>query len=86
MSTTKKMKSATASEPPRPYGDFREPDQERRPETFRLPIAISEALAAAAQAFECSKTFYVELALRNQFEKDRRYLKTGTGLSPSRNE
>ena len=61
----------TATEKPRPYGDTRPPEESRRPETFRLPASISEKLQLAAEKFECSKTYYVELALRNQFEKDR---------------
>lgn len=59
------------TETPRPYGDFREPEEERRSGTFRLPASTSEKLAAAAAKFDCSKTFYLELALKNQFEKDR---------------
>ena len=31
---------------------------------------MSEKLAAAAEKFDCSEAFYVELALRNQFRKD----------------
>jgi hypothetical protein len=71
MSTTKKMKTATAESPRRPYGDFREPEPPKQSETFRLPTSISERLARAAEHFDCSKTFYVELALRNQLEKDK---------------
>ena len=68
MKTTRGMKPTTDT--PRPYGDFREPEEERRPESFRLPVSICERLNAAAEKFECSKTFYIELALRNQFKKD----------------
>ena len=67
MTTTKTTRT---TDKPRPYGDSREPQEERRPETFRLPANISEKLAAAAEKFEVSKTYYVELALQNQFRKD----------------
>ena len=63
-------------ERPRPYGDIRQPEELRRPETFRLLESISEGLAEAAEKFDCSKAYYVELALRNQFAKDRIELKT----------
>lgn len=56
---------------PRPFGDFREPEKEKRSESFRLDASTSEKLARAAEKFNCSKTFYIELALKNQFEKDR---------------
>jgi hypothetical protein len=68
MTTTKTAKTETAK--PRPYGDTRKPEELRHPETFRLPASICEKLSAAAQKFDCSKTFYLELALTNQFKKD----------------
>src|ERR1700757_4055341 len=68
MTTTKTAKTEIAK--PRPYGDTRKPEELRHPETFRLPASICERLSAAAQKFDCSKTFYLELALTNQFKKD----------------
>ena len=68
MTTTKTAKTETAK--PRPYGDTRKPEELRHPETFRLPASVCEKLSAAAQKFDCSKTFYLELALTNQFKKD----------------
>jgi hypothetical protein len=68
MTATKTTKTETAK--PRPYGDTRKPEELRHPETFRLPASICEKLSAAAQKFDCTKTFYLELALTNQFKKD----------------
>jgi hypothetical protein len=65
MTTTK-----TETAKPRPHGDTRKPEELRHPETFRLPASICEKLSAAAQKFDCTKTFYLELALTNQFKKD----------------
>jgi hypothetical protein len=39
-------------------------------ESFRLRQSISGMLDRATQNFDCTKTFYVELALSNQFQKD----------------
>jgi hypothetical protein len=70
MLETMTTRTKSESERPRPYGDTRPPDEAKRPETFRLPASISEKLEQAAEKFDCSKTYYIELALRNQFAKD----------------
>jgi hypothetical protein len=65
MTTTKPTKDK-----PRPYGDTRPPKEPTRMESFRLRRSISEMLHRATQNFDCTKTYYVELALSNQFQKD----------------
>jgi len=39
-------------------------------ESFRFRQSISEMLQRATHSFDCTKTYYVELALSNQFQKD----------------
>ena len=55
---------------PRPYGDTRPAPEVKRPKTFRFGPEFWDKLALATEKFDCSETYYVELALRNQFRKD----------------
>ena len=65
MTTTRSTKDK-----PRPYGDTRPQKELTRMESFRFRQSISEMLQRATHSFDCTKTYYVELALSNQFQKD----------------
>jgi hypothetical protein len=66
----KKKQAAESALVPLPYGDVARVKESTQIKSIRFKSSTLSRLAAAALKYQVSKTHYIELALRNQFDKD----------------